>query len=712
MRKKTWLALTASALLMFGGAFGVHADAAEAPVLAETVTDSYAYLPGIGEGEEVAHLFQQEGPVAAVMPASAAEGAEAESPVVYTYEQIVNYIRDEIMLAWVPDTVTFTCRVDNEEDFSKACSAAGLGEAVFAHGTSNNMRSGDYLRYTNGWKLYLSAQSYGDGSSFAYADFTYTITPMPYTTAAQEAEFDTAVTVLLNEWKTNGMITDAMTDYEKICTIYSYICESVDYDYENLNDPNHYLKYTAYAALINKTSVCQGYANLFYRLARELGIDARIVSGTGIPEYPDYAGSGPHAWNIVELGEDVYYYLDATWDERAPVDVNNSSPVTNNWFLKGRSPFELSHVREEEFLNDTFLEEYPVSAIDFNPEYENAESITDTYGDIRWTLAKDGTLTLTLKDTGAATGKMPEHAEYAPVPWYSYNERIKNAVIDEKITTISGMAFWGCKKLTSVTIEGTITDIGHHAFSGSGLTQFTVPATVTNCEGAFSGSTNLTALNVDLANPYYSFENGILYYRESGDGENAPAVTLTYYPPAAEKTFTVPEDVTGIGNYAFDGLGMEKIILPAGLETIGVRAFSDSMLSDIEFSANVTTIGDYAFEDSTELKSAKFYGDMPEMGRGVFENVRSDFRITYRKSAKGWTESENVTPFIYYGDVSADGFLNEQDGELAKKHFAGWKVEIDTEAIDFNRDGEPNRKDAMYFARYLDGWAGYVLPNN
>ena len=83
------------------------------------------------------------------------------------------------------------------------------------------------------------------------------------------------------------------------------MCSNITYDYKNLNDPNYTLKFSAYAALINKTSVCQGYATLFYRLALEAGLDARVIAGV--------AGGGNHAWNIVKIGK-TYYHLDATFD--------------------------------------------------------------------------------------------------------------------------------------------------------------------------------------------------------------------------------------------------------------------------------------------------------------------------------------------------------------------------------------------------------------
>ena len=53
------------------------------------------------------------------------------------------------------------------------------------------------------------------------------------------------------------------------------------YDYDNLNNQDYYLKHSAYAAMIHGKAVCQGFAVLFYRLALELGVDCRYISGIG-----------------------------------------------------------------------------------------------------------------------------------------------------------------------------------------------------------------------------------------------------------------------------------------------------------------------------------------------------------------------------------------------------------------------------------------------
>ena len=119
---------------------------------------------------------------------------------------------------------------------------------------------GDYLlRQYGGWTASISRYSSG---GLYYITFSYAMSY--YTTAEQEAELTAVLTELMD-----GMDLENQSDYEKISTIYAYICTHVTYDYANLSDEDYKPKYTAYAALINGTAVCQGYALLFYRMALE-----------------------------------------------------------------------------------------------------------------------------------------------------------------------------------------------------------------------------------------------------------------------------------------------------------------------------------------------------------------------------------------------------------------------------------------------------------
>ena len=172
---------------------------------------------------------------------------------------------------------------------------------------------GDSLRY--GYKSSsANIDGVSDGTNYYYK---YIISYEYYTTAAQEAELTKKVAEVIASFE----FTSNTLDRTKSDIIYRYITSNVTYDNENLNNEAYYLKFTPYAALINKTAVCQGYALLYYRLAEEAGLDSRVITGTSLGEN--------HAWNIVKIG-DYYYYLDSTWD---------AGKSGYAYYLKGKQDF-------------------------------------------------------------------------------------------------------------------------------------------------------------------------------------------------------------------------------------------------------------------------------------------------------------------------------------------------------------------------------------
>ena len=210
--------------------------------------------------------------------------------------------------------------------FAKAIAHTGVG------------KEGDYIlwncqRYTVGATQEASSQ----GSGYdVHITFTFTY----LTDASQEAEVDQAVANLLKTLDLSGK-----TDYQKIKAIYDYICSNITYDYDNLYDDSYTLKHSSYAALINKKAVCQGYASLFYRLALEAGIDARVISGDS---------NGPHAWNIVKI-EGSYYNLDSTWD---------AGNTEYEYFLKNAKDFP-NHTRDAAYTTAAFTSSYPIAATSY-----------------------------------------------------------------------------------------------------------------------------------------------------------------------------------------------------------------------------------------------------------------------------------------------------------------------------------------------------------
>ena len=210
--------------------------------------------------------------------------------------------------------------------------------------------SGDFLRWQ--FKSYgggATPEKFNESWTGGY-EVTYTV--MWYTTSQQETQLNSYIkNTILPQLALGGKTT-----YQKVQAIYNWITKNVRYDYAHLNDSTYKLQYTAYAAAINKTAVCQGYANLFYRLANDAGIDCRIITGTADGGNGVW---GPHAWNIVKMDDGNYYCLDATWDE---------GRSSYSYFLKGTAAFNKDHLVDTGEKATYFWSQYPVSNTDFAPD--------------------------------------------------------------------------------------------------------------------------------------------------------------------------------------------------------------------------------------------------------------------------------------------------------------------------------------------------------
>ena len=215
--------------------------------------------------------------------------------------------------------------------------------------------TGDYLR----WQF--AGVAYGAAKQQAGTAYQYTIAYVAntedsdtiwFTTAAQEA----ALTNYIRNTILPQLSLGGKTTYQKVQAIYNWITANVKYDYSHLNDPTYLLQYTAYAAAVQKKAVCQGYANLFYRLANDAGVDCRIITGKA---YNDDE-TADHAWNIVRMEDGKYYCLDATWDA-------GSDPKDYDYFLKGLTSFSKDHRAETDELNTPYWTQYQsrTSATDY-----------------------------------------------------------------------------------------------------------------------------------------------------------------------------------------------------------------------------------------------------------------------------------------------------------------------------------------------------------
>jgi len=197
--------------------------------------------------------------------------------------------------------------------------------------------------------------------------------------------------------------------------------------------------------------------------------------------------------------------------------------------------------------------------------------------------------------------------------------------ITYSVTSIGSSAFIKCNKLSSVIIPASITSIGNSAFEGcSGLTSVTIPALVTSIGiDAFYGCLGLSSFNVDINNPSYSSNNGVLFEKAQ--------TTLMKYPAGNVATvYTVPNTVTTIGTSAFyDCSGLTTVIIPNSVTSIESDAFDscDSLIS-ITIPNSVTSIGDFAFYSCGSLVSVTLSTSITSIKYRTFENCEKLTSVT------------------------------------------------------------------------------------
>ena len=230
--------------------------------------------------------------------------------------------------------------------------------------------TGDYLRWQHtGMSCSVAGESLDSGYryTFTYVPDTRYFDTIWFTTAAQEA----ALTNYIRNTILPQLSLGGKTTYQKVQAIYNWITANVKYDYSHMNDPTYWPQYTAYAAAVQKKAVCQGYANLFYRLANDAGIDCRIITGKAY----NSDGTADHAWNIVRIADGKYYCLDATWDA-------GLKPEKYEYFLKGLTSFSRDHQAETDKLNTPYWTQYQsrTSATDYKASSTQLSAPTVTGG--------------------------------------------------------------------------------------------------------------------------------------------------------------------------------------------------------------------------------------------------------------------------------------------------------------------------------------------
>ncbi len=223
---------------------------------------------------------------------------------------------------------------------------------------------------------------------------------------------------------------------------------------------------------------------------------------------------------------------------------------------------------------------------------------------------------------------------------------LKEITVPDSVFYIGDGAFSDCSSLEKINLGDCLEMIGTKAFEGTKIKEIYLGEALFGVTGAFAGCNTLEKITCHENGMYYMDGNALIGRLEIADEDGSILVDeefLEYYMITSDATsYTVPEDIWQISNYAFYNCKQLESVTLSAPSFVGSYAFAHCDFESFDFdklyavsegafkgckkltSANLSNadlISDSAFENCTALREVAFGDTLCYIGSRAFANT-------------------------------------------------------------------------------------------
>ncbi|HEL1612893.1 TPA: leucine-rich repeat protein [Streptococcus suis] len=278
---------------------------------------------------------------------------------------------------------------------------------------------------------------------------------------------------------------------------------------------------------------------------------------------------------------------------------------------------------------------------------------------------------------------------------FSGNGSLAQVDLPDTLEYIADYAFSGTGSLASIDLPASVKQIGYSAFYDSGLTSINLPANLESIGNSAFYSTRLSEVKLPASLKYLGWGafsdidrlkkvevNSNIetsHYSNYWDSPfaSSPLTNITIkegVTVVADKMFegqsgvtslTLPSSLLEVRPYAFTGIGIESLSLPAGLQKLGTHSFArSSSLKSVTIPSSLVE-GDGAFIGSKDLAHIAFAPGTTRIVDGLFRGTGfSEFTIPEgitEIGANAFSDNESLTTITLPSTlrtIGANAFAN------------------------------------------------------